>query len=428
MQDAKCKIKTFSKLQFILIVLMPVLAQAQEFSYEFSGKIIEQPIYRFLKDDYLLNPEGEILGIPEWRNRFYGDINLNLSYKNLRFISKFRPTVLSDEDTTEVDNTIDDAYLDVMFRERFFFYVGKKNVRDGVGLSSNPTDFLGEGKEVDMTKREEERRMEREGNYLIGVDTYLKDITLTAIFAPHIDEFQEERDRTLLKISLLVDSLNTDTSLHYFNGSIPGAGFNISTTIGEALVLHTETTFRWGSNRKIVRLITEGTPNTYEIDDPDDSGRVYPHILGGGHYTFKDGTNIILEYLYNGDGYSSKEWDELKGFIRYSHDEYKKGFLKELMKGNLLQANEIMRFRELRKNYIFARISNPDIKEKIDGALVFFMNADDESFLINPSLNYRVSASTTLGLFAIIFVGENDTEFGMTHWGSEVSIVYRYFF
>jgi len=428
MQNVRCKIKTFFKLKFILVILIPALAQAQEFTHELSGKIIEQPIYRLLKVDYLLNPDGEIIDLPRWKNRFYGDIDLNLYYKNLGFISKFRPTVSSDEDTTSIKNIVDDAYLDIGLKENFFLYIGKKNVRDGVGLSTNPTDFLGEEKEVDMTKREEERRMEREGNYLIGMDTYLKDVTLTAIFAPYIDELQEEGNRILIKTTFLIDSLNTDISLHYFNGSIPGTGFNISITIGEPLVLYTETAFRWGSDKKIVKLIREGTPNIYEIDDTDDSDRIYPHILVGGHYTFKNGTNIILEYLYNGDGYNSREWDELKRFIKYSYEKYKEGFLKEFMKGNLLEANKIMRFREMGKNYIFARISNPDIKEKIDGALVFLLNADDKSFLINPSINYSVSDTMSLGFSAIIFAGENDTEFGMTPWKSEVSMEYRYFF
>ncbi|MBI5327624.1 MAG: hypothetical protein HZB80_04965 [Deltaproteobacteria bacterium] len=425
MQNVKCKIKvTF----FVFFIFLSCLSHAQEFTYEFSGKIIEQPAYYFLKDDYLLNPNGEILDFSLSKNRFYGDINFNLDYQNFKFISKFRPTVLSDKKDTNIKTIIDDGYLDIGFKDRFFLYLGKRNIRDGVGLGSNPTDFLGEGKEVDMAKREEERRVEREGNYLIGMDTYFKDITLTAIFAPHIKELQDEKDRVILKAGFLMEPLNTDISFHYFNSSIPGAGINISTTIGESLVLHTESALRWGSDRKIVRLIQEGSPNLYEIYHPDDNQTIYPHIAAGGHYTFKDGTNVILEYLYNGDGYNSEEWNTLKGFIKYSYDEYKTGFLKELMKGNLLQANEIMRFRELRRNYIFARISNSGITEKIDGALVFLLNTDDKSFLIYPSVDYKIKGNTTVGFSAIIFVGENDTEFGMTHWGSEVSMVYRYFF
>lgn len=428
----------------IVLILIPSLAHTQELPYEdaqpaltpqsdrgdiqFNGKIVEQPVYRFLKEDYLLNPDSKIIDFSEWRNRFYGDIGLNLNHENIKFISKFRPTILSDEETTDVDNIVDDAYLDIMFGDGRFFYFGKRNIRDGVGLSTNPTDFLGEEKEVDVTKREEERRLEREGNLLAGVDLFYKDITLTAIFAPRIKDLQKERDRVLLRANLFMESINTDMSLHYFNGTIPGAGINISSTIGEALILYTETAFRWGSTRKEVKLLQEGLPNIYEINDPDDNEKVYPHTVAGGHYTFKNGTNIISEYIYNGDGYSNEEWMELTGFIKYSNEEYKKGFLTDLMRLNLLQANGMMKFRQMRKNYIFVRISNPDIGEKIDGAMVLFLNADDESFVINPSIDYRIKTDTTVGITALVFSGEDNAEFGMPPWDSEISMTFKYFF
>lgn len=420
----------FGRQGFNLIVLFAVslfsaLTQAQEVTCDISGKMIEQPTYYFLKDDYLLNPNREILDFSSWKNRFYGDINFNLAYQNIKFISKIRPMVLSDKKKTDIKTIVDDLYLDIGFKDRFYLYLGKKNVREGVGLGSNPTDFLGEEKEIDMAKREEERRIEREGNYLIGLDSYFKDITLTAIFSPQIKNLKKGKDKIVLKAGFLIDSINSDISFHYFKSTIPGAGINLSTTIGEGLVLYTESALRFGSKRKIVRLIQEGSPNFYEIYHPNDTR---PHLVVGGHYTFKEGTNIILEYLYNGDGYNNEEWNELIKFIKYSYDGYKKGFLIEMMKGNLLQANSLMTFRQLRRNYFLMRISNPKMYEKIDSALVIFFNGDDKSLLIYPSLNYELKKDITVECSGIIFEGSNDSEFGMTHWGSEVSIIWRYFF
>lgn len=412
----------------IALSLIPLPTNAQEFSYKLEGKIIEQPTYRFLTDDHLLNPDGDILKFPEWTNRFYGDISLDLYYRRLKFISKFRPTIYSEEGETNIKNSVDDAYLDMEFGKGFFIYVGKKNVRHGVGLGSNPTDFLGEGKEVDRTKREEERRLEREGNYLIGIDTFYENITLSTIFAPSISGLHQKRDRFLLKADISVESINTDMSLHYFNASIPGIGFNISSTISNELVLYTETAFRWGSDRKAVKLIQENIPDIYEISDCDDNHRVFPHVVIGGHYTFEDKTNIICEYIYNGSGYNDKEWDNLMEFIKYSYNGYKSGFFRELMELNLLQANSLMTFGKLRRNYIFTRISNPDIFGKIDGASVFLINLDDGSLLINPSLDYGVSKNTTIGFSGFIFSGKSDTEFGMTHWKGEIAMIYKYFF
>ncbi len=409
-------------------LLFTLSAHAQEFTYEIGGEIIEQPTYRLLRNDTLLNPEGKILKFSEWRNRFYGNIRIGLHYKDIGFISKFRPTISSEEGNTDIENIFDDAFFDIKFNDRFFLYGGKKNIRNGVGFGSNPTDFLGEGKKVDFTKREEERRAEREGNYLLGVDTFFKNATLTAIFAPRVKNLQEESNRVLLKVNLLMDSIDTDMSLHYFYGAVPGIGFNISTTVNDELVLYTETAFRWGSNRKTVKLVSTGSPDIYEINGPDDSERVYPHIVIGGHYTFMNGTNIICEYIYNGDGYNGKEWDEIKNFVKYNNVEYKRGFFKDFALANLLLSNEIVSFREVRRNYIFARINNPEILAKIDGAIVLILNADDKSFLINPSMDYKLKANTILGFSALIFAGKNDTEFGMTPWKNEISMVLKFFF
>ena len=410
-----------------IFTFIPSLSDAQDFTYEFSGKIIEQATYYHRKKDYLLNPNQDILDIAPWKNRFYADINLDLKYKDTKLISKFRPTLLSDDNKTRSHTTIDDLYVDQKFKDNFFFYVGKKNVKDGVALGSNPTDFLGEGKEVDFTKKEEDRRLEREGNYLVGMDAFYKDITWTAIFAPRINDWQEEKDRILLKASYLLEPLNTDMSLHYFNGDIPGIGFNISHTANDDLVLYTETAFRKGSNKKIVRLTSEGSPNTYSIEGMDDS-EIFAHVATGGQYTFKNGTNIICEYIYNGDGYNQKNWDAFEGFVTYNNDQFKKGLFLDSATGNLSQANQIVTFRQMRKNYFFTRINNPSIFNKIDGALVLFVNLDDSSFLVNPSLDYKINQNSTVGLSSDIFVGGKTKEFGMMHWGEDVTLIYKRYF
>jgi len=402
------------------------LSNAQDLTYEVNGKIIEQFTFYHLKKDDLLNPNQKIFDLSNWKNRFYADINLGLKYKNTRLVSKVRPTILSDDNKTILHAPIDDLYIDQMSKE-IFFYVGKKNVKDGVAFGSNPTDFLGEEKEVDFTKREEERRTEREGNYLVGLDTFYRDIAWTAILAPRVHDWQEQRTRVLLKASYLLESLSTDMSLHYFNGDASGIGLNLSHTAHDNLVLYTETAFRRGSNKKIVHLISEGNPNTYSIEDMDNS-EIVPHVVTGGHYTFENGTNIICEYIYNGDGYNQGAWDEFERFIAYNNDQFKKGLFLDSTSRNLAQANQIVTFRQMRKNYLFTRISNLPILNKIDGALVLFINLDDRSFLVNPSLDYKVNEDSAIGLSSNIFVGNKTKEFGMMHWGEDVTLSYKYYF
>ena len=88
----------------------------------------------------------------------------------------------------------------------------------------------------------------------------------------------------------------------------------------------------------------------------------------------------------------------------------------------------MVNFREMRRNYLFFRLSNSTWIEKLDGQLVFMINADDGSFLTFPSLDYEVMPNLVAGLSSTIYTGNGDTEFGMMYWGYEVSLVLKYFF
>jgi len=417
----------------VAFLLFTPYVHSQDVMYEFNGVIYEQPSYFFLDDNNLINPDNDILKFSDWTNRFYGRINLNFYYKDIKFISQTRPTYFLEQDNDDLDFFTDDAYLDLGLRENYFFYIGKRNLRDVVAYGENPTDFMGENKEVDFTKREEERRVEREGNYVVGAEAFLKNITLSAAYAPHIDDEQEENDRLLLRGNFFAESINTDMSLHFFEGDIPGVGFDISSTVSDNLVLHTENAFRWGSKRKEITLLNAcscTTLRTYDVTDPDDE-KVYPHIVVGGSYTFGDGTNVILEYVYNGDGYNDSEWDEIFEFISYHEDEYRNGSeqLKGAATGILAtDATDIFQVREMRKNYIFFRLSNSTLIQNVDGQLVFILNADDMSFLTFPSIDYKARDNFVVGLSATLYTGDDDSEFGMMFWNSEVSLLLKYYF
>lgn len=408
------------------------IAHSNEFGYTLDGIIYEQPTYFFIKDDNLINPDNEILEFSDWINRFYARVNLNLDYKKAGFISQFRPTLTSDEDDTEVDFFTDEAYLDFNLYKGYFLYCGMRNIRDVVAYGANPTDFLGEDKKVDYTKREEVRRIEREGNYLVGGDAFFTNTRLSVLFAPELD-WQEEDDRILLRANYFAEKINTDTTLHFFEGEIPGIGFDISSTVSDKLILYTEGSFRWGSHKYEINVISEGdanTPRTYEVTDPDDDDDVYFNIVVGGSYTFDNGTNLIVEYIYNGAGYDSDEWDDITDFIEYNNHLYLSGFYTDLAEGNLaLASSEIMKFREMRKNYLFFRVSNSKILDNTDAQIVFQLNADDMSYLITPIIDYKIGTNFVIGLSATIFIGDqDDSEFGMMYWDSDVSLLLKYYF
>lgn len=449
------KIKIYVLLSFLIIPFIASFGFSQGFSYDFSGDIINKLSYRNLKSDYLLNPEESIFDLSHWTNRLYANIYLNLKYKDINLITKSRPQAYSYDYGTDTKNIIDNAYIDLNYYNKIKFYVGKKNIFNGICYGANPTDFFGEGKDTDIikkfdaseeiicitsdccsfvleedniTKRIDEKQLEREGDFLTGVDIYYKDIIFTAIYAPELNDIQEKNNRTLLKAYYKIVPINTDLSLNYFNGNIPGIGSNISKTVNDNLILYTETSLRWGSDIKIVKLVKEGTPNIFDIYDPDDSKKVYPNIAAGGSYKFKHNVSIICEYIYKSDRYSNEEWNALINFIKYSYANFKNNLFQDMMKSNLLQANQLVKLKEMRKNYIYLRVINQEIYRKTTGESVLFLNADDNSFFLSPSVEYKINEKTIIGFSTLFFSGNKDTEFGMTHWENELRMQYKYLF
>ena len=158
------------------LALVPIpCVYSQEFGYDLSGIIYEQPIYYSVDHKNLINPDDEVLRLPDWLNKSWGKMNLTLSYGDFKFVTQTRPIlVLQEKHEPNFDFITDDAYLDVEIAKRNFLYVGKRNLVEGVAYGANPTDFLGEDKKLDYTLRAEERRTQRPGNYVVGDDVLAK--------------------------------------------------------------------------------------------------------------------------------------------------------------------------------------------------------------------------------------------------------------
>ena len=168
------------------------------------------------------------------------------------------------------------------------------------------------------------------------------------------------------------------------------------------------------------------TPRTYTFYPPDNH-KVYPNIVLGGSYTFKDGTNLIAEYIYKGDGYSGGEWKQFRDFVKYNNESYQDNFFKDLARGNLGRAGSMLQIREMRYNYAFFRLSNSKWVENLDGQLAFLINLNDGSFLVYPSIDYKVTNNLVAGFYSSIQGCKRDTEFRMMYRYAEVGLLFKYY-
>ncbi len=422
------------------IVLLAILVflpfQASASITEFQGVFVNQTTHYQLKGDALLNPDSKLVTLPELENKLYSDSSISLTYKEwLKLSVKSRLAwTIDDEEGGSFRNFVDDAYLDIKTGDTSFLTIGKENLQDGVGLSYNPTNFLAEGKDVDYSQREEERKKNREGNYLLRFESIGEKLTLSFLVAPKIGNLQQEHPRQQLRLYSLMG--NTDVALSYFRAEQERLGLNISGVAGNNIELHTEIGLTKGGEREFSRKKREiGPLNSgiyeYEAYNPLDEEEIFVQAIMGGHYTFANKTNFIVEYFFNQDGYSKSEWDEFIELVKDAASKFKNpptGFDKGIFKENLRLANSLMTFRSLCKNYLFLRLSNPEVFNCCDSQLSILLNIDDSSCVVMPSVDYKGFKNLVLRFGINWFSGDFQSEFGLVPQATELQLEARYFF
>ncbi len=396
------------------------------------GHITAEPIYFLLRRDRRVDARSKAVTFPEWQNRIFGNLNASIMSGPFKVVTKVRPTVETQRTEADLSFPLDDLYLDARVFQRAFVTVGVKNYREGVGLASNPTDFLSENKKQDFSKREEERRADREGNLVAGVDMFFKNLTLSALVAPHVSDLQDDETRALFKVSTLFEVAKLDSSLLYFLGDRSGIGLNLSETVGERVELHAEVAGRWGTARKQVRKTQEAIDNVrpalFDIRDARDREKIVTELVLGGNYTFSDGTNVMGEYYFVQDGYSGRQWDRVLELIEFGRSRFLAGAFGNLPRSDLLRANELLTFRRLRQHYLFFRFHNAQILETFDMSTSFLLNVEDRSFAVAPIIDFIGLKHLRLGINGTILEGGRDSEFGLAPFRARVSLILRYVF
>ncbi|MFQ5520502.1 MAG: hypothetical protein ACE5FK_03820 [Candidatus Methylomirabilia bacterium] len=410
----------------------PHLAEGGNLQVQWSGRFEEEPIYFQLRGDSLVNPRSEILTLPEWTNRAVGNLNATIASHPLKLVTKLRPTIETESTGTDLSLPVDDLYLDASLFQRAFLTLGVKNYSEGFGLAFNPTDFLAEDTEQDFSKREEDRKADREGNIVAGLDIFFRNVTLSATVAPHLPGIQNDETRAVLKASMLFEAAHLDTSVLYFYADRPGLGLNLSKSLGEQLGLHAEVAGRWGSTRQQVRKTLEAIGNMhlarFEIHDPPDRHNIFTELVVGGNYTFGDGTNIVGEYYFVQDGYAKREWERVLELIEFSGSRFLAGVFEDLMRSNLLKATELLSFRRLRRHYVFLRFHNATVLQKFDVSISALLNAEDRSVAIVPIIDFVGLKNVSVGISGTLLEGERDSEFGLSPFRTRLSFLFRYFF
>ena len=134
-------------------------------------------------------------------------------------------------------------------------------------------------------------------------------------------------------------------------------------------------------------------------------------VMVGASYTFLAGPTILMEYLYNEEGFSDEEaksYNQLKRNARAAFYEYgPPGGLSRMALG--MTANPGMRF--LRNNYAVLQYRQNDIRDVLNLSFSWIYNVDDKGGRLVSSLEYAAGDSIQIFSIGFLNTGSADAEF-----------------
>lgn len=332
----------------------------------------------------------------------------------------------------DIVNDLREAYVSWHQSDQTYMDVGRINIRSGIALGYNPTDFfksrsVTEPLSLDPTVLREDRL----GTLMVRLQHIWSAGSLLVAFAPGIrgrspiytnvdlPGFNPMFDRTnaddrfLVKGSVSLGHSSSPEFLLYREGGQTHLGTNLSVGLGQSTVAYLE----WsGAERPglIAEAVDYGRetgalPANAAIPLPTGSRRTFKSELAvGASYTTKENMTLNFEYLLNQAGFSNGDWDKWFGLGTHADSQlpaidelwYVRAYARDQEEQNTEQA-------------YFARADWVDafnVQLELSGfALV---DACDQSGIAQISANYYLSDSWTIGGLGVKYFGSRRSDFG----------------
>ena len=367
------KINKLPVLLLLLSICLPLRGQTE---FDYSGYILEMPIYQNLPDD-LASQSGMKNNL--WFNiarvrvkpavyfdfggRLNADYELNLLNSSSSSSSSFPFRTITDrqliqmswelvnEDKTRLTHTIDRLY----YRQSFDWgnvIAGRQRIQWGSGRIWNPTDLFNPINPVDFSMKE------KTGADALSMKFYAGDFSdMTVVYNP-VDKFNSSNYGFRFR-----------TNYGEYDLSITGGYFDKQKVAGWDIA----------GNLFSAGVRTEG------IITFDDDGYSYTRFIAGADMQFTAKFYMLMEYLYNGEG-------------KRERNEYE---IQRLYEGKILN---------LSRNYICLS-AQYEVNPLIFLNLSSFSNLNDGSKFFGVDVNYNMIEDLYLYLGAQIFSGEKGTEY-----------------
>jgi len=420
-----------SRAYLVLLIVAGTIAapsklRSQDLEYRLS--VVDEGTINSINENTPINYDNSILPQPYREN--IGTSNLFLSVGGFSTLVNL---------STSTDNLHSPGYTcslrecayDYSLSDAMDITVGKKILKWGTGYAFNPTGVV----EPQRTPSDPSDRLgQNEGSDLASLDYFAGKSSLTFVYVNDSGvksgRWYWGAQEFALRAYTFLSGLDLSLVGHYREGDRLELGTNWSYVIGDNLELHGEFLGKQGSSILYHQIITTDDDQQIFTSYPytamyDHSSEIFYKLLLGGQYTFGNGINIVVEFYRNTEGLSTTQWKRWMEFVKFQSD-IQRGItpvapdLIEPSRYNLLWSLQTLSPRGTMRDYVFGReyiaIANWGIE------LIQFMNADDLSAVIIPTLSFKISDNlSTYGRLSV-FTGKCDSEFGALFYKTTFSL------
>lgn len=347
-----------------------------------------------------------------------------------------------------VRNDLREAFLSWEPVDDLWLDLGRINVKNGVAVGFNPTDFFRTRAVVEpLTADPSVLREDRLGTLmLLGqrvwdggsiMATFAPQVTLPTRLYDNIDlpsfdpmlDRTNAQDRTLLKASLdIANGLNPELLL-YHAGTRTQVGTNLTIAIGQSTIFYTE--WSGGVRGSLINdALTYGKetrtiPAQARPVVPDDPAQYFRNDLAiGFSYSTEVKVTFNLEYHYHQAGFSAQDWSNW--FAAGARPGTSERVLSTLW---YIRSYAQDQQEPMSQHSAFFRTSWTDaFVTDLQLSALAIVDLEDRSVLAQATADYYLSRNWTIGALASFTFGGQRTEFGsLPQAGSALLHLIRYF-
>jgi hypothetical protein len=403
---------------FILTAVVFSITRIRAQSLEYRFSFVDEGTLNKVRIETPLNYQNRIL--PQSTEGNLGTTNLFLGYGGLT-TSLNLDVSTNNLKIPEYSNSIRELSMDLSLTDELDITIGKKILKWGPGYAFNPTGVV----EPQRSPSDPSDRLgQNDGRKLISANAFFGGSSITFVYINdarfELSKLSWGKQELALRAYTFVDGFDLSIIGHYKEGDRLETGLNWSKVIGSNLELHGEVLAKKGSSTLYHQIITSDNDHQIFTSNPyvtlfDQSDRIFYKILLGGQYTFENGINIVLEYYHDAEGLDKLEWQRWLKFIKFQNSIQQGSIVAALIvieasRNNILWALQTLSPRGTMSDYIFAREYFSTGSWSFE--YIQFLNTQDFSFVIIPSITFGISENVSLYSRLTSFIGSSDSEFG----------------